>query len=187
MAITDELREYARAFDHVWFKSDGTAIFTTGIPPIDADRGDKHMLRIADRIDAEHERGMDDAWDNGYEADYLGIENWLIEHQQVMEHHGYIELPKDADGEYIRIGDVMAYADNTKPMEVVALVPPAVFLTEDGPRFADMCRHYHTPTVEDVLREFALACEDAGNAGPEVSRIAAEYASKLRLVGEGDE
>lgn len=38
------------------------------------------------------------------------------------------------------------------------------------------------PTVEDVLREFALACEDAGNAGPEVNRLSAEFAAKLRLA-----
>lgn len=65
----------------------------------------------------------------------------------------YIRLPVDADGVPIHIGDVMAYADNTKPMDVVALVPPAVFLTEDGPRYAEMCRHYHEPTVEDMLRD----------------------------------
>ena len=40
------------------------------------------------------------------------------------------------------------------------------------------------PTVDDVLTEFALACEDAGNAGPEVARIAAEYAKRLTLAKE---
>lgn len=53
----------------------------------------------------------------------------------------YRDLPVDADGVPIRVGDTMVYADNTRPMEVVALMPPAVFLTEDGPRYADMCRH----------------------------------------------
>lgn len=43
------------------------------------------------------------------------------------------------------------------------------------------------PTVEDVLAEFALACEDAGNAGPEVARIAAEYAKRLTLIEGEDE
>lgn len=41
-------------------------------------------------------------------------------------------------------------------------------------------------SITDVLREFALACEDAGNAGPEVERIVAEYATKLRLAESED-
>ena len=102
-----------------------------------------------------------------------------------MAEHGWIRLPKDADGEYIHIGDVMAYADNTKPMEVVALVPPAVFLTKDGPRYADMCRHCPTPTVEDVLREMLDAWgELPSNATNEA--IVAEYAKRLTLA-EGED
>ena len=93
------------------------------------------ILAIADRIDAEHERQLEVLYRDMSDAEY-------------------VKLPKDADGEYIHVGDLMAYEDNTKPMEVVALVPPAVFLTEEGPRYADMCRHYHATTVEDVLREF---------------------------------
>lgn len=44
--------------------------------------------------------------------------------------------------------------------------------------------HHHAPTVEDVLREYALKCEEAGNSGPEVKRLAAEYAARLMLAGE---
>jgi hypothetical protein len=63
-----------------------------------------------------------------------------------------------------------------------------VLISRDGNGYADTFAfaHHHAPTVEDVLFEFALACEDAGNAGPEVERIAAEYAAKLRLVGDGE-
>lgn len=67
--------------------------------------------------------------------------NWLHAELKGLEERS-IELPKDADDEYIRVGDVMVYADgNTCPLPVVALVPPAVFLTDEGPRYADMCRH----------------------------------------------
>lgn len=151
MSITDELREYAH---------DCCA------------RIDDDIHAIADRIDAEHERLMKE---QPYTIDMVPMTD---EH---MAEHGWVRLPVDADGEIIHVEDVMAYADNTKPMEVVALVPPAVFLTEDGPRYADMCRHYHKPTVEDVLAKFALACEDADNAGLEVAHIIAEYAAKLQL------
>lgn len=190
MAITDELREYARAFDHVWFKSDGTAIFTTGIPPIDADRGDKHMLRIADRIDAEHERGMDDAWDNGYEADYLGIENWLIEHQQVMEHHGYIELPKDADGEYIHIGDKVTCGASV--WEVTGFrfaggfwgICCTIFNGQGGSGTnvypPSELHHYRASTVEEVLTEFGIDWEHEDNCEDRAALLK-EYAAKLQL------
>ena len=123
---------------------------------------------IADRIDVEHQKAIREL-NNLAEASVL--------------------LPVDADGECIHIGDVMAYADNTKAREVVALVPPAVFLTEDGPRYAVMCRHYHAPTVEDVLREFGRGWHEQMN-GPETFDVAdyvERYAAKLRLAGSDAE
>ena len=90
----------------------------------------------------------------------------------------YTPLPVDADGVPIHVGDVMVYTDgDTCPLPVVALVPPAVFLTEDGPRYADMCRHHHAPTVENVLREFA----DEVQRCCDTEDTIAEYAEKLRL------
>lgn len=86
MSIADELRKYARGYE--------TMV-------------NHKLLAIAGSIDAEHEKACDDAWNDGYEADFLGIENWLTEHPQVMEHHGWVRLPKDADGEYIHVGDLM--------------------------------------------------------------------------------
>lgn len=106
MAITDELREYARAFDHVWFKSDGTAIFTTGIPPIDADRGDKHMLRIADRIDAEHaeaqrrwmaelDAAREQSFNAGFDDGFASADDWLAQHEDSMAEHGWVRKSKE--------------------------------------------------------------------------------------------
>ena len=129
-------------------------------------RVDDAIHDIADRIDAEHER--------------VRAESIIDMTDERMAEHGWIRLPKDADGEYIHIGDVMAYADNTKPMEVVALVPPAVFLTEDGPRYADMCRHYHAPTVEDVLEEL-LREYDRDDSELTNGEIIERFAAKLQL------
>lgn len=98
----------------------------------------------------------------------------------------YVELLVDADGVPIHVGDVMAYADNTKPMEVIALVPPAVFLTEDGPRYADMCRHHHAHTVEDVLTEFAAKLIERGELTNGGAQTIAEYAKRLKLAGEDE-
>ena len=157
MSITDELREWA--VNH----------------RAELDMGQLYPAMIeciADRIDAEHEAACAKAYGDGA----MSVPIALDESQ-------WVKLPKDADGVPIHVGDVMAYADNTKPMEVVALVPPAVFLTEDGPRYADMCRHYHAPTVEGVLREFAdRVCNSGHQWGLDAADTIAEYAAKLRLA-----
>lgn len=144
-----------------------------------------HLCDAIDAVHASLEREnaslrveLDDALDGGIP---MTDENMLAE--------GWIRLPKDADGEYVHIGDLMAYADNTKAREVVALVPPAVFLTEDGPRYADMCRHYHAQTVEDVLFEFAQfwsdeELTDIEHLQPDAAQTIVEFAAKLRLAGE---
>lgn len=152
MSITDELRAWAKG-------------------PTLSSWMAEHLTTIADHIDAEHEKATSEFWQKI---------NAVPATDENMAEHGWIRLPVDADGEPVHIGDVMAYADNTKPKEVIALVPPAVFLTEDGPRYADMCRHYHAPTVEDVLREMLdawdeLPCDATNEA------IVAEYAKRLQL------
>ena len=107
------------------------------------------------------------------------------EQQRFIDEH-YQLLPVDADGVPIRVGDVLTHGTvgcirlTTKGWEIV------VGYNGGSGVFNPSAMNHRAPTVEDVLREFALACEDAGNAGPEVERIAAEYAAKLRLAGEGE-
>ena len=105
------------------------------------------------------------------------------EQQRFIDEY-YQLLPVDADGVPIHVGDVVEYVDGTLPKEVYAIVSPTMVMVDTGPRFADSCRHHRVPTVEDLLREFALACEDAGNSRPAVMRLAEEYAAKLRLAGD---
>ena len=83
----------------------------------------------------------------------------------------YTELPLDADGEYIHIGDVMEnLREDLEPklhhrFKVYGIqyreYGQVCALTEDGyPSIlyrANECRHYHAPTVADVLWEFAQA------------------------------
>lgn len=88
MSITEELRRYIS----------GPA--KSGISHI----CEKAIANIADRIDAEHERACAEAYGNGVESVAL------------PDMTAYIQLPKDADGEYIRIGDeveVIGYEDGT--------------------------------------------------------------------------
>lgn len=106
----------------------------------------------------------------------------------------YIELPKDMNGECIRIGDTLETADSPRACMKVRYIaydgeyyaiedeytePPTFF-----PNFLDMC-HHKPPTVEDVLREFAYCFED-GVTDKSLDEIVAEYAPKLRLVNDED-
>jgi len=165
MRITDELREYAQDWRE-------TPSLMNDLDAGDVDGILADFERIADRIDAKHESAMYDMWREHDE--------WVAERDA-----NYVKLPVDANNVPIRIGDVIAYKDNTKPKEVVALMPPSVVMVEDGPRFADMCCHYRKPTVEDVLREFALAvCKD--DALTIRKGVVEKYAAKLRLAGDAE-
>ena len=95
MSITDELRE--------WVKS----LYT----PNSAQVKDK-AFRIADRIDAEHEKACAESWMRGHDV-------WAsVGNEGVMAERGWIRLPKDADGEVIRIGDMMHVTYQKAPKEV---------------------------------------------------------------------
>ena len=75
--ITGELREWAKALTHWWYdpvKNEYTYTTSTMPPSIDAIRLDEHILAIADRIDAEHEKALHEAYTKGYE-DGVGVAN----------------------------------------------------------------------------------------------------------------
>ena len=106
----------------------------------------------------------------------------------------YIELPKDADGEYIHIGDMIIgdmikygkvhrieIADDGDHKVYVAKKPDDSYLTWR------LCRsvHHKPPTVEDVLRIFADHVYNDSMQFRQVSDdTIAEYAAKLQLKEE---
>ena len=129
-----------------------------------------------------------DGWNRAVLATVEKIEKEVAER--------YVELPKDADGEYIHIGDVMDsrvdYLFDGKPFTVRALV-----LCEDGWEVADgrfgnryepdSLRHHHAPTVEDVLQKLLEQAVGYSDAHTTVALDAiAEYAEKLRLAGDAE-
>lgn len=99
----------------------------------------------------------------------------------------YVRLPKDADGEPIHIGDVMETfacpAQDYRKLVVYAIAECDVMSTENEFFAFNEIRHYHKPTVEDVLREMCLEidrrCE---RGGIDYDELFAEYAEKLREV-----
>ncbi len=160
MSITNELREWAK-----------TALMNN----IKVNRA----IAIADRIDAEHERECKEQYACGIGA---SIDTLMI------QTHGYIELPKDADGEYIHVGDEVKDVDYDGHASVFEMR-----MTADGwwvgaggiCRRPDSYRHYHIPTVEDVMVEFATDWESAQD-GEDKTAVLKKYVAKLRLVKEED-
>lgn len=140
----------------------------------------KHLLALADRIDMEHERLMVERADRYSEL-------------RAKMNNCYIELPKDADGVPWNPGD--RDEDGNEVFELV-LNSDGWYLI-NGTKWvdkADSIRHYHTPTVEDVLLEACKAyhglmiegISDFAHDMPAPSEIIAKYAAKLRLA-EGED
>ena len=176
--ITGELRAAMRQYG--WVESDGSITFaTTPLPPsIDVEQSlaisGSDFERLCDAIDAVHaqlerenaslkaelDRVLGEQEDRRSCIYYDPERHYCSCHD--IDTDGLVRLPVDADKVPINIGDVMVYADgNTCPLHVVALVPPAVFLTDDGPRYADMCRH--APDTWERIIEDARTC--TGSAG----------------------
>ena len=94
----------------------------------------------------------------------------------------YMQLPVDADGEVIHIGDEMVVGDHRYIVDGVGLADSTeVFFVTDGDKSegfpAKVCRHYHKSTVEDVLREFADEVQRCCDTEDTIT----EYAKKLQL------
>ena len=171
--ITDELRQCIDMHEEPFL---GTAM---------AD----YIRGIADRIDEEHVRQQEDLID-----ETLG--GLIKMTDEKMAENGWVRLPKDADGEYIHIGDVMdsdhledgtvdgiQYFKSMQNMRMLIAVRPHNW---DTPTWYDPeeYRHHHEPTVEDVLREFSCVLMGKREFDGDVAEAVAEYAQKLQLREE---
>lgn len=129
--ITDELMEWTR--DHTVDCSDNRIALVT----------------IAKRIDAEHKKTVDEFWTK-INAVPVTAEN--------MAEHGWVELPKDANGEYIHIGDVMEWPTTGETFEVVGIGDGVLFYVKDGEEKADWTgastkRHHQPDTWECIIED----------------------------------
>ncbi len=174
MAITDELREYADGFSGPFYG-----------------HGER-LRKIADRIDAEHESACAEAYGNG-----------VMSVPIALDESACVELPKDADGVPIHIGDYLhcdetgrdfpcrgyccSVGKNGERRWTVECSYDAYSGTSEYAS-ARRCRHRYAPTVEDVLREFASNIADVLGGDDfkldDNDELYAEYAAKLRLAEE---
>jgi hypothetical protein len=171
MGITDELREWA---------NDNTeqTMCMLSMPPKHYVHGVlEQLLAIADRIDAEYKKALSGAY-----ADK-------------MDANGWVRLPVDADGEPWHIGDVTESGNTIKAMEIKK--HGWCFIGIQNEIDPSLHRHYHAPTIEDVLREFADEMNqnlgmytgeaiDADEWRDADNKTIAKYAKRLTLA-EGED
>lgn len=115
-------------------------------------------------------------------ADHDEIDKRIRATQKELEER-YQLLPLDADGEVIHVGDEMAFGDHKFTVVGVGRENDvsAVYYTTEG-RYdayvASVCHHYHKPTVEDLLRRFAVMWGVVNIDNHD--SLVAEYAKKIR-------
>ena len=167
--------------------SDGWANSTTYCVKLSADMDTFNAL--CDDIDALHKSlerknaGMRDFCERVEQAAQAreDVDLWGV---------SYTALPLDADGVPIHVGDVMkgekVGGGFGEPFEVVGYIMSNGELEPMDehklPRKRKYLHHYHAPTVEDVLREFAY-----GLGVPVADSYVAAAATKLRLAEGVDE
>lgn len=110
-----------------------------------------------------------------------------------------MELPKDADGEYIRIGDTVVEINGTSPFKVMSLTyyENRVDVSACGcdPR---LLRHVNPRTIEEVLADFAQEMNenlgmytseaiDAYELRDANSETVKKYAAEIREIMEDAE
>lgn len=159
MSITDELRKYAQSW-----RETPNLMDDLDAGDIDGLLGD--LEHIADRIDAKHEGEL------------------LETGEDILRdvRREWVRLPLDVDEVPWSVGD-----RDEDGNEVIALklASDGWYVITDGewPYRPEGKRHYHTPTVEDVLTEFGIDWEHESDCEDRAALLK-EYASKLQLRGD---
>lgn len=153
--------------------------------------GDMNATEINDHIKARPDGiavsfGIDGEWLDGWNRAVLATVEKI--EKEVAER--YVELPKNADGVPIRVGDVLTDGEyKFKVFELAAFGDGSWSIrNEDGDAW-EACdvTHHHEPTVEDVLRDMHAKLDEVivlyvGEAiDSDEARIFAEYAQRLQL------
>ena len=158
--------------------------------------GWNELNEIADAIESEVKANRVDAYTKGYDEGFASADDWVAQHEDAMAEHGWVRLPLDAEGVPIRVGDVVERTDpQHHPSEVMSMV---LFGDGDWQVHVDesqnvhasyqpkLLRHYHAPTVEDVLKDFIDAWAKWKDGAAMMNPVET-FAAKLRLAEEGDE
>jgi len=157
--------------------------------------GDMNATEINDHIKARPDGfvvsfRIDNEWLDGWNRAVLATVEKI--EQEVSER--FMELPVDADGVPVHVGErVQLIGNDPSTVSHMSLADDGwrVYVKYDGgvgtgsgePK---RIRHYHEPTVEDVLREFAdEVYADTENEIRDRDFLCAKYAKRLTLA-EGE-
>lgn len=141
--------------------------------------GYRIMLVIADEIDAEEREIRAEAYISG------AVNGLPYMSYDELAGLGLLRLPKDADGEYVHVGDELCgYGYQSGVVYCKAIVNEVMILVgakdEEYRHWllwdASLVRH-HAPTVEDVPCAFAAEYDASGDGTATIK----EYAAKLQL------
>lgn len=152
--------------------------------------GDMNATEINDHIKARLDGiavsfRIDNEWLDGWNRAVLATVEKI--EKEVAER--FMELPLDADGVPIRVGDVLTDGEYTfRVDELAAFGDGSWSIRNEGGNAGAACdvTHYHAPTVEDVLREMVAAYMDTPLDDSNDGEFFAEYAEKLRLAGDAE-
>jgi hypothetical protein len=135
----------------------------------------------------EFVRGADgyELWCPRHRAELLAIADRI---DSALIANGYIELPKDANDEYICPGDVMdGYGKTIEVVELRYGRSGWVLISRDGNGYADTFAfaHHHEPTVDELLDQLDGLRGNGADYEDVVTR-ASEIAEKLRELLKED-
>lgn len=177
--------------------------------------GEKLVIRLENAITAGENRLYPSA--EAYRADLRDIAAQIAEHdkrqrEEIQRLHRelesagaitpdelaerYMELPVDADGMPIHVGDKMEYIA-IDPFVVCAVAPGVIHAWAEtklgeGKTTVDyppvQCHHFKPRTIEDVLHEFAKRVLNSGHQwGLDAEETTANYADEIRELMGGRE
>lgn len=149
------------------------------------------LLCDLDRIDKAHEEALQREHETAYDEGFASADDWCAQHEDAMVEHGWVRLPKDADGEYVHVGDRLEHTNGIFTANDMTISIDGIWRAWDGENghtvLLAKCRHYKQPTVEDLLREFAdVVRKERVELATISDETIAEYAAKLRLRGDAE-
>lgn len=128
----------------------------------------------------------------GASPDWMGVRRKVGELADAIEQEiaeRYVKLPLDANGEYIHVGDEVDFLGHSTVDAIGKDGEVFIFASNwlDGVFVQRACelRHYHKPTLEDVLSDMLKHFGAIEDLTPEVSEYISASAAKIReVVGE---
>lgn len=112
---------------------------------------------------------------------------WLLEQADPDTH---VELPTDADGMPIHIGDVMEWQDGSGTFDVVAVSSDTIYYIDDQCKCqwtrANNKLHHHKPTAQEIMIEYLRRFTSGDISQDDLPAVTDEYVARIREAMQDD-